>query len=111
MLLITGILLSGCSHKKKRSLTVGEPVESRDFIDFFQPIPLPAFYTDTIFLKKEKDSLSIDYTIFTQFVPDSILHKVFGKAVTPKLYAIGRVDAKAETYLRLIPIFPRAVAP
>lgn len=93
-------LLTGCKHKKKPSLAGEEPVEVSDFIDFFQPVNFSYQLSDTVLQKKEKDSLLISYKIFTQFVPDSILHKVYGKGVKPKIYALGKATVpKAETYL------------
>jgi hypothetical protein len=71
-----------------------------DFIDFFHPIQLTYQVTDTIFQKKEKDSLLISNKVFSQFIPDSILSKVYGKGVKPKIYALGKIEIpKAETYL------------
>lgn len=93
-------LLTACRHKKKVSLSGEEPVAVSDFIEFFQPLPLPYQVGDTLFSKKEKDSLLISYKIFTQFVPDTIIHKVFGKGAKPKIYALGKaVVPGAETYL------------
>ncbi|HET6768558.1 MAG TPA: hypothetical protein VFH08_14200, partial [Chitinophagaceae bacterium] len=43
--------------------------------------------------------------IFTQFVPDSVLTKVFGKNARPKIYIGKRVEIEKETYL-----FVRAIA-
>lgn len=98
--LIIPVLLTGCRHKKKVSLSGEEPVEVSDFIGFFQPLQLSYQVADTIFSKKEKDSLLISYKIFTQFVPDSILIKVFGKGSKPKIYALGKAEVPgAETYL------------
>jgi len=93
-------VLAGCKQKKKPSLSGEEPVEVSDFIDFFQPIQLSYQLSDTILPKKEKDSLLISYKVFTQFVPDSVLRKVYGKGVKPKIYAYGKAEAaKAESYL------------
>ena len=49
--------------------------------------------------KKEKDSLLIADKIFAQFVPDSVLAKVFGKNAKPKIYMGKRVTIEKETYL------------
>ncbi len=101
ILLLTALLLfAGCKHKKKPSLTGDDPVEISDFIEFFQPVRLPYQLTDSILIRKEKDSSLISYQVFTQFVPDSVLSKVFGKGVKPKIYSVGSADVKgAETYL------------
>jgi hypothetical protein len=94
------VLLTGCGHKKKPSMTGEDPVKVSDFIEFFHPVKLSYQLADTILPKKEKDSLLISYKVFTQFVPDSVLIKIFGKGVKPKIYALGKAEEpKAETYL------------
>lgn len=98
--LIIIALLAGCKGKKKISLAGDEPVDISDFIAFFQPLAPPVQFTDTALLKKEKDSLLVSYKIFNQFVPDSLLRKVYAKGVKPKIYALGKtVVPKAEQYL------------
>jgi hypothetical protein len=100
------LLTVACKDKKKVSLTGEEPVEVQDFIDFFPQVNLPFTVSDTTLNKKPGDSSLIAYKIFTQFVPDSVLKKEFGK-VKPKLYPLGRVKEKGrETYL-----FTKAVSP
>jgi hypothetical protein len=99
LLAATGFLFS-CKHKKKPSMAGEDTVKVSDFIDFFQPLSLPAQFADSILMKKEKDSLLISYKVFTQFVPDSVLSKVFGKGLKPKIYAIGKATVpNAENYL------------
>ena len=94
------VIVAGCKQKKKPSLTGEEPVEVSDFIEFFQPLTLPYIAADSILPKKEKDSLLIGYKVFTQFVPDSVLAKVYSKGVKPKIYPLGKVEVPgAETYL------------
>ena len=89
----------GCKDKKRISLTGDEPVEVTDFIEFFPEAKLPIVVADTTLSKKVTDSSLIAYSVFTQFVPDSVLKKDFNKA-NPKLYPIGRVKEKGrETYL------------
>lgn len=92
--------LAACKGKKKPVLSGDEPVDVSDFVAFFEPLNLPFQYGDTSLAKKEKDSLLISYKVFTQFVPDSILGKVYGKGVKPKIYSLGKAEAsKAERYL------------
>jgi len=98
LILIPAIVLS-CKHKKP-SLAGEDPVEVGDFIEFFQPVRLAYQFSDSVLQKKEKDSLLINFKVFTQFIPDSVLRKVFIKGIKPKLYPLGRVDVPgAETYL------------
>lgn len=56
-----------------------DPVEVKDFIEFFQVVNLPFQVGDSILPKKEKDSLLISYKVFTQFVPDSVMAKFLRK--------------------------------
>jgi hypothetical protein len=100
-LLVAGVaILAGCTNKKKPSLSGDDPVEVNDFIDFFPVKNVPYQFGDTTLNKKEKDSLLISYKVFAQFVPDSFLHKVFGKGVKPKIYPMGKIKVSgAENYL------------
>ncbi len=98
LLALASVLLPGCKSKKKPSLAGEDPVEISDFIAFF-PEKKPAFqFGDSALLRKERDSLLISYKVFTQFVPDSLLRKTFGKNVKPKLYPMARIKGDA-TYL------------
>jgi hypothetical protein len=75
-------------------------VDGHDFVEFFLPLKLPWQVTDTILRRKETESSVISYKVFTQLVPDSILTKLFGKELKPRLYAIGKVSVpKSESYL------------
>ena len=50
--------------------------------------------------KKGNDSLLISYKIFTQFIPDSLLSKIYGKGVKPRIFAMGKaVDENKDAYL------------
>lgn len=100
LLLLAMVLITGCRHKKKPSLSGEDPVEVSDFIGFFQDVKFTFLYADTSLQKKEKDSLLISYKVFTQFVPDTVLSKVYGKGVKPKIYPVGKAKVpKGETYL------------
>ncbi len=102
LLLVLSLIigLGSCKGKKKISLSGDDPVEVSDFIEFFQPLNPPVQFSDSSLAKKEKDSLLISYKIFTHFLPDSVLRKVYAKGVKPKIYALGKtVVPKAEQYL------------
>ena len=95
-------LLLACREKKKPVLTGDEPVEVSDFIASFSNIPLPFQYGDTSLsrIRKENDSLLISSKVFSQFIPDSVLRSLYGKHAKPRIYSMGKVEAKdAETYL------------
>lgn len=101
LLLLCGcMLMPACKSKKTPVLSGDEPVAVSDFIDFFPTLTLGYQVGDTLLDKKEKDSLLISYKIFTQFVPDTVLTKVFGKGNKPRIWALGKAPvSKAETYL------------
>jgi len=99
VIIIALVIVFSCRHKKP-SLSGEEPVDVSDFIDFFQPVKLPFAFGDTVFSKKEKDSLLISYKVFTQFIPDSALMGTFGKSTKLKIYPVGRINVSgAGTYL------------
>ncbi len=94
------VLVSSCTQKKKPSLSGDEPVDVQDFITSFELVKPTYEMADSLLNRKEKDSLLISYKIFTQFIPDTVLFKVFGKNAKPKLYILKRVEVeKQETYL------------
>jgi hypothetical protein len=94
------ILLFVACKGKKTSLQDGEKVDIKDFIEFFPQTPLPIRIADTTLVKKSTDSLQIGYKIFTQFIPDSLIKKDFGKGVTPRIFPLGRTrEDDKETYL------------
>jgi hypothetical protein len=100
LLVLAFTVLSGCKGKKKSSLKGEDPVEITDFIEFFPVQSLPYNIGDTTLNKKEKDSLLINYAVFTQFVPDSFTNKVFGKGMKPKIYPMGKIKVSgAGNYL------------
>ena len=99
ILLSAGILFS-CKSKKPDLKDDNEVVEIADFVDFFPETNLPVRITDTGLAKKTSDSAIISYKIFTQFIPDTIFQKDFGKTSKPVLYSLGRTMEKGrETYL------------
>lgn len=93
------LLIVACKGKKT-SLHDEETVTVKEFIEFFPETPLPIRIADTTLVKKSTDSLQIGYKIFTQFIPDSLIRKDFGKGVTPKIFPLGRTrEDNKETYL------------
>ena len=93
------VILFSCKEKKP-DLKGEEIVEVEDFIGFFSETKLPVKITDSGLSKKQTDSQMIGYKVFTQFIPDTVLQKDFGKTAQPQLYALGRTQDKGrETYL------------
>jgi len=92
LLFLLVFLAVACKSKKKVSLSGEDPVEVSDFIEAFQPLNLPYQLTDSdVVIKRPQDSLVISYKVFTQFVPDSILAKVYGKEKKIKIFPIGKM--------------------
>lgn len=100
-------ILSACKEKKTISLSGEEPVEAEDFIAFFQPLSLPFQYADSSLLKnkKESDSLLISYKVLTALVPDSVLVRIYGKNVKPKIFAMGKTIGPNNEYYLLVKTF------
>ncbi len=100
--LLFTLLLVNCKSKKTSLQDEEDSVEVTDFIEFFPEIPLPVRIGDTTLNRKTTDSLLIGYKIFTQFIPDSILEKDFGKGIKPKLYPIGKTREKGKEFYLFI---------
>jgi hypothetical protein len=100
LLMVLAAFLFSCKDKKVSLATNDEKVNISDFVEFFQPLKIPYGVTDTLLRRREPETADINYSLFTRFVPDSVLTKLFGKTQHPHLYAIGRVKVPdAESYL------------
>lgn len=89
-----------CCKEKRTKLSDGDKVTIEEFIDFFPELKLAYQLSDTAFNKIEKDSATIGYKIFTDFVPDTVLRRSFGKKAKPQIYPLGRASVKGgETYI------------
>jgi hypothetical protein len=97
LLFLILVVIAACKSKKV-TLSGDDPVDVSDFIEFFPDTRLPFQVADSTLLRKENDSLLISNKVFTQFVPDSIFGKVFGKNAKPKIYPLGKAKSD-ETYL------------
>jgi hypothetical protein len=94
------VLITSCKSKKKPSLSGDEPVEVKDFIEFFQTVSLPYHFEDSLLLRKENDSIRISAAVFHQFVPDSVISSVLGMPRDLKIYPLGKVvESRERTYL------------
>ncbi|MBC7946488.1 MAG: hypothetical protein H7Y42_01310 [Chitinophagaceae bacterium] len=92
--------LASCKQKKTATPSGDEPIEIADFIGFFPEMTPPVVMTDSLLNRKEKDSLAINPNVFAQFIPDTVLLKVFSKSDKAKVYPVARIVAKGgETYL------------
>jgi len=99
LIALAGLLFS-CKSKKLSLAENDESLDAQEFVDFFQPLPLPWQASDTILRRKDGDSTLINYNLFTRFVPDTVLSRYFGKESRPRLHAAGRIRVpEKETYL------------
>ena len=83
------LILAGCGKKKKTTASGDDPVEVEDFISFFPESTVPYQVGDSVFRSK-KDTLVISFANFSRFVPDSVVKKLFGKSLKPRIYAMSR---------------------
>jgi hypothetical protein len=99
LLIVLTVLLFSCKEKKVSLATNDEKVNISDFLEFFQSMKIPYQVTDTILKRKEAEASVINSKLFSRFVPDSIIGRLFGKQ-QPHLYAIGKIGVpKAENYV------------
>jgi hypothetical protein len=100
-LFLSGLVLFLFACKdKKQNIQAGEIVTAADFVSFYREVSLPYMIADTMLLRKPNDSMAISHNIFSQFIPDSVWQKDFGKSAKPRFYALGRTAEKQkESYL------------
>jgi len=100
LLIVLPALLFSCKSKKVSLAENDEKVDTHDFVEFFQPLRLPYQVTDTLLRRKEPETSTIHYKLFTRLIPDTVLTRYFGKENKPRLYAIGKIKVPDnETYL------------
>jgi hypothetical protein len=81
-------------------------IEPEDFMAMFHAINLPVNLGDSSLSKKPNDS-SMSWSVYSQFIADSLIQKYFGKSVKLKLFATGKLVVKnAETYLLIKALSP-----
>ncbi len=101
ILIILPLFFIDCNNKRTK-LADDDTVAVNDFIEFFPDIKLPLEVNDKVLSRKETDSATIGYKIFSQFVPDSVIRGQFAPGITPRLFPLGKVAIKDyETYLFL----------
>jgi hypothetical protein len=100
------LVLNACGHKAVDGNGHLQKIAPDDFLAMFHSLSLPTNFMDSSLQKKTTDS-PLTLAILSQFVPDSLIHKNFGKSLRPRLYASGKLQVKnAETYL-----FVKVLAP
>ncbi len=92
------ILISLFACKNKKKLSGGQHVEATEFFDAYSTLKLPFSVSDTS-MTDAADTNTISYSVFTQFVPDSIFKNPFGKERRLTIHPIGKIEQKGkETY-------------
>jgi hypothetical protein len=95
-----------CRHKAAEGGDEMKKIEPEDFLAMFPKLNLPVNFADSSLSKKSTDS-SLSFSVFNQFINDTLIQKQFGKTIKPRLYASGKlVVKKAETYLFLKALSP-----
>ncbi|HSZ35004.1 MAG TPA: hypothetical protein VK772_16925 [Puia sp.] len=99
-------ILISCRHKTAEGDLGSKKIEPEDFQAMFRTLNLPLSFADSSLARKQGDS-ALNWMVYSQFLPDSLIQKIFGKSIKPRLFASGKLVVKnAETYL-----FIKAVAP
>lgn len=97
--LVSAILLFALfACKNKKTLSGNQNVGAEEFFNAYDDLKLPFNVSDTN-ITAVADTNTISYTIFTQFIPDSIFTGVFGKDKKLTIHPIGKIEQKdKETY-------------
>lgn len=98
LILLTCFLVFGC-HNEPASLSGTEHIDVKDFMAAFKEITAPTRFVDSNFTKAA-DTTTISFTVFSQFVPDSVLRLITGKNPEyTSIHPIGKFDKDDERYL------------
>src|SRR3954453_1470687 len=96
LLLLALLFLFACKNKKK--VSGDQHVETDEFISAYKEMKLPFSVSDTN-MRNVTDTATISYSVFTQFVPDTVFNNPFGKDRKFTLHPIGKIVQKGkETY-------------
>jgi hypothetical protein len=101
LLICIVISLAACKQKKL-DLSGSVPVKLKDFMSAFTPITQTFYATDTN-ITKIADSISIGYSVLTQFIPDTVINKFVKKDKEYSIQPVGIIDKEKakEKYLLL----------
>jgi len=92
------LLVNSCKDQQA-SLSGDKPVDVEDFMAAFPLLKLPYRIADSNMVKIA-DTTTISYSVFSQFVPDSILLNALGKNVTKsRIHPVGKIEKDNEIYL------------
>lgn len=101
------LVLNACGHKNADGNGNPQKIEPEDFLGMFHSLTVPVNLTDSSLQRKVTDS-ALGWPAYSQFIPDSLIHKNFGKSLKPKLFASGKLQVKnAETYLLIKAVTPQ----
>ena len=91
-------IMSMYACKNKKKLSGDQHAETEQFLEAYNDLKLPFSVSDTS-LKNLTDTNTISYSVFTQFIPDSIFNNPFGKDRKLVIHPIGKIEQKGkETY-------------
>ncbi len=92
------IVLCSCGETKA-PLNGDMPVSAKDFFNAFSPLSSGFIAADSN-IHKIADTTTISYTVFSQFVPDSILQKLIGKNTEEYVIdPVGKIEKAEEIYI------------
>jgi len=98
--------LTSCRHKASDNGGELKKIDPDDFRAMFRALTLPVSFADSVLSRKSTDS-PLAQSVLSQFIPDTLIQKHFGKTIKPRLYASGKLVVKnAEIYL-----FIKALSP
>jgi len=100
--LVPILILIGCTHRSKVSLSGEEAVDIKEFFKIFEVAELPYQFADSSVVRTPEDSTLISYKLLTQFIADTTYGRLFGKSERPRIYPVCRIAGPEDgTYLIL----------
>jgi len=94
--LIPILVLFGCTHRSKVSLSGEEPVDIKEFFKIFEVDELPYEIADSSVARKPGDSTLISYKLLTQFIADTAYASLFGRGERPHIYPVCRITGPGD---------------
>src|SRR4051812_1243282 len=93
------ICIAASCRNKHAGLSGEEKVDIEDFIAAFPKINLPYHVADTSMVKTA-DNSTISYTVFSEFIPDTVLINALGETVKKmRINPVGKIQKNDELYL------------
>lgn len=95
VVIVLSVLFFSCKNSRSDDKTAA----AKDFLNIYKPLSLPVNVADSG-LANFGDTTTIDYNLFTQFIPDSAVNKILNKQISNYIiHPAGIIHTKNIDYL------------